>query len=657
MNTFPFAGQPIYSGHLGSVNHLTFSPDGQLFASAGSDDCTVRIWHTASAELVHVFSTFLDSHGPDWLNFSPDGKTLDCKDDEGLKTWDVESGELLSCRLFRWWQSPSFSGDGKWISIQRTVNDEVRIRIMKAGSNRTKYRFTVVSSDEMMSNCPDAFSLDGNRYYVAHSGGLTILDLESGKEKLLSKKVRDAWVDRDGSGSLDGVDVFLHRKSDELLIRNAHSGELLSKLPSKDSGWKDWSEVVMFHNSPLAATNQFFQGVSVLNLSTGNVEFSVKRKTPWYRSLAVSPDDQLMLVGSDNGTIDVYRTSDWSRVYSLPGCSTEFETLAIDPNGKYLASLPKQGSGCLWDLESFELVAISKTCGSEEELLDSRRETSESDQEFSSRGCFITFRRSDLPIDYSYLDLNLPVFELPNGETLAYYPSLDALRNAQSADVSQSREKLQSEMSNGEHEDYRYWSMRKLSSNGQWLALVDSKSVAIVDTSSGLFQEIPFTHDSEPLSLSVSDLGPKVAIGFNFGSGKVFLFDFQTNEVIVPMQFGDTTTAVALSADGAMVAGGDAYNRWIGISGLDSTKKFPNLSDHAGGIRSLAFTPDGKTLVSTARDGQIILWDTNTWERKATLIVFGNIKEPDGLPLWIAYTPGGKWNGSEKLSQTFVSMT
>ena len=72
-----------------------------------------------------------------------------------------------------------------------------------------------------------------------------------------------------------------------------------------------------------------------------------------------------------------------------------------------------------------------------------------------------------------------------------------------------------------------------------------------------------------------------------------------------------------------MVAGGDGYNRWIGISGLDSTKKFPNLSDHAGGIRSLAFTSDGKTLISTARDGQIILWDTSTWERKATLMVFG----------------------------------
>jgi WD40 repeat protein len=655
VNTFPFAGQPIYSGHLGSVNHLTFSPDGKLFASAGSDDCTVRIWHTVSGELLHIFPTFIDFHGPEWLSFSADGKTLLCRDDEGLKSWDVESGAQLGCQLFRWWQSTTFSARGELLAVQRTVADQVRIRIVKAGRSRPKYRFSLQSRDDFISGCPDDFSPDGKTYYVAHSEGLTVLDIATGSEKLLWKRVRDAWIHRVAFGSIDGNDVFLERKSDEFAVRNAHTGKLISKFSTKDTEWKDWSKAVMFHHSPMAAINQFFQGVSVLNLSTGHVAFSLKRKTPWYRSLAVSPDDQLMLVGSDNGTIDVYRTTDWSRVYSLPGCSTEFETLAIDPTGKYLASLPEKGSGFLWDLESLKLVAVSKTCGSKAELLDSIRSTSDPDQEIFSGYRFTVTRPSELPSDFSYLDANLPEFELPNGEILAYYPSLNALRHLEAEDISQSQRAMEGGFTNADQpDDCRYWSLHTLSNNSNWLALADSKSVAIVNTVTREFQEIPYSHDSEPCSISVSDIGPKVAVGFNFGSGRVFVFDFQTNKVTVPMQFGDTTTAVAINADETLVVGGDAYNRWIVISGLNPREEFSPLSDHAGGIRSLAFTPDGKTLVSTARDGQIILWETSTWTRKMTFMAYNKV---GAAPIWLAYSPDGKWNGSEMLSKCFTTIS
>ena len=38
-------------------------------------------------------------------------------------------------------------------------------------------------------------------------------------------------------------------------------------------------------------------------------------------------------------------------------------------------------------------------------------------------------------------------------------------------------------------------------------------------------------------------------------------------------------------------------------------KKHAGYQGHPGRVRALAFTPDGKTLVSASADGTVLLWD------------------------------------------------
>ena len=79
-------------GHQKQVNHVTFSPDGQLIASAGFDN-HVKLWNARDGKFIatmrgHVAAVFMTS-------FSADSRLLvSCSKDTTLKVWDVRTGKL-----------------------------------------------------------------------------------------------------------------------------------------------------------------------------------------------------------------------------------------------------------------------------------------------------------------------------------------------------------------------------------------------------------------------------------------------------------------------------------------------------------------------------------------------------------------------------------
>jgi WD40 repeat protein len=69
----------------------------------------------------------------------------------------------------------------------------------------------------------------------------------------------------------------------------------------------------------------------------------------------------------------------------------------------------------------------------------------------------------------------------------------------------------------------------------------------------------------------------------------------------------------------------------------DEVQAKASLKGHAGNIRSLAFSPDGKTLASVGNDDKTIkLWDVRTGQEKAALK--GHTRDVVG----VAFSPDGK---------------
>lgn len=118
----------------------------------------------------------------------------------------------------------------------------------------------------------------------------------------------------------------------------------------------------------------------------------------------------------------------------------------------------------------------------------------------------------------------------------------------------------------------------------------------------------------------------------------------------------------ALAPDGKTIAIGDGTSlsgemNAVYLCDLQSGKRLRTLPAHVGGVRALAYAPDGKTFVSGGQDGSLAFWDTTTGKELRrlngepahvgpvyclifsadgkTLVSGGNdacLREPDGKP-------------------------
>jgi WD40 repeat protein len=176
----------------------------------------------------------------------------------------------------------------------------------------------------------------------------------------------------------------------------------------------------------------------------------------------------------------------------------------------------------------------------------------------------------------------------------------------------------------------------------------DDKTIKLWDVNLGI-EVFTFTgHEERVNAVSFSPLGKILASGSKDKTVK--LWSLETGKEVYSFKgHTDDVLSVTFSPDSKLLASGAGGNdKTIKILQLaeNQVKTLTGHSDWFGGITSLAFSPDGKTLISGSQDKTIKLWNLETSQEIRTLSGHSN------HICAVAYSPNGQILASASKDKT-----
>lgn len=523
-------------GHQAGILSVAFSPDGQIIAS-GSVDNTIKLWHLDGTSIATLKGHKNDVNCLDW---SPDGSTIvSGSSDNTIKLWR-RNGSLIKTLTghIDWVLGVNFSPDGQTIA---SASADKTIKLWRRDGSLIK---TINGHTDAVQNV--IFSPDGQMMASASEDKTVKLWRSNGT--LIQTLVRHKDLVLDVSFSPDSQTIA-SASADKTIRLWRRDGILLKTFSGHGNGIRSlaWSP-----DGQILASASDDNTVKLWQVS-GTPPTILNGHSDWVNSVRFSPDGKLLATVSADKTVKIWR-QDGTLVNTFNGHIDWVLDVSFSPDGKTIASASEDKTVKLWRLDG---TLINTSIGHTDPVTS------------------VTFSPDGEIIATSSKDKTIKLWS-KNGNLL----------------------KTLSGHSNS------VWGVR-FSPNGQILASASDDSTVKLWSRDG--QEIAtlIGHNGPVNWVSFSPDGQTIATASDDKTVKIWTQEGK--EIDTLKGHNGSVNWVSFSPNGKTIASASDDNTVI-LWSLGDSK--PNiLRGHNGRVMSLDFSPDGKILASASEDHKVILWN------------------------------------------------
>jgi len=573
-----------FVGHQDVVNSISYSPDGQLIASASSDN-TIKIWQSRG-KLVETISGHQDSVID--VAFNPQGDLLaSASEDNTIKLWNLQ-GELQT----------TLSGHRG--SVHRVVYSPQGDLLASASGDRTVRLWSPqgnlinILTGHEQEILAVAFSPDGQTIATGDRAGILKLWNRQGKViKTLSAHqlpIRAIDFSPDGQTLVTGGDDNVAK------IWRSH-GKLVKTLAGYDASV---TGAKFSPDGTIIATSSWDKTIKLWH-SDGTLHSDLKGHQGRVWRLAWSPDGSTIATAGWDSVIKLWQVKD-SLVTTFYGHTASVLSVAFHPQGKLIATASDDRTVKLWNLDGTLATNFAQHSAEVYEVV------------FSTDGEFVASASLDRTIKLWHLDGSL-IFTSKGHN--APVTDVDFFINNSAL------------LSSGHDKTIRFWQLK--SSDNQ------------IET---ILQQTIFAHQAIITDLDISQDNQLIASVSNDRYLKLWQGNGNLMRAIVADSIGLKSVAISPDAKTIATVGKEqSIKLWnpqgelirtikghqatildvefspngkqIASASADTTVKvwdiegklLTTLQGHSGRVWNLDFSPNGQQLVSVSEDKLVKLWD------------------------------------------------
>lgn len=576
--------------HEDEVRDVSFSPDGQMIATA-SQDKTVKLWTVTGQEIATLtgHEDLVRS-----VKFSPTGKTIATASWDGnVKLWTTE-GKLITNLLGNKIKvdSVTFSPDGKIIA---TGDAQGYIQLW---NEEGKLIRTFQAHKQPILNL--SFHPDGNMLASASQDKTVKLwNLDGTELQTLNRKDgHQDWV-WSVTFSPDGQKIATASRDETLKIWDI-KGNLIKTLTSHTNAV---TSVSFSPDNQIIASASADTTVKIWSVSGEKIQ-TLKGHQDWVWSLNFSPDGKMIATASKDGTAKIWQIrKDKYQIHQAH--QNAIYSLSFSPDGNKYATASEDNTIKLWE-RSGKLIKALK--------LENKQFTNVT---FSPNGQIIATANNDGDIIlWNHLGNEIKAFERhdkewiwqvsfsPDGNTIAsaVYDGTIEIRNLDGKLIHSipAHKKGQDEEGEGVNSV-------TFSPDGKIIASAGWDRKVKLWTLDGKLLKTFAEHNDGVHSVSFSPDGKIIATASQDKTVKLWTL---AGELITTLKGHNSAVfRVRFSPDGQIIATASLDNK-VKLWNLEG-KELKTYQGHDDDVFSLDFHPDGKTLASADKAGKLIVWDLN----------------------------------------------